>query len=122
MTLCVPVPPKPPPELVQLETPHARTAMNAAISRNLRRRRQASGSNTNPQASGSTRHLAGASERTDDPDFPVEICAVTFPVAPALTCMTLPGLKRQSVLAGSVPHWNVNVPANPFAGVITNGK
>src|ERR1039458_7183015 len=102
-------PPEPPPELVQLDTPPARIASNAANSRAVRRRLHPSGNNSSPQTSGTTPHPAGPGERAEDRDCQVNVCTATFPVAPALTVSML-GLKRHSAFAGSVPLWNVNVP------------
>ena len=52
-------------------------------------------------------------------DWPVEICAVTLPAAPALT-VSLAGVNRQIAFAGSVPHCKVNAPCDPLSGVITS--
>jgi hypothetical protein len=118
------LPPEPPPEDAQLVTPPAAIANSAASSRAFRRR-HASGSNTNPQTSGSSRHRDKPVERADDPDCSVEICTVTFPMAPALTGTFCEGLKRHNnSLPAGVVHCklNVNVPCVTFSGVITSGK
>jgi hypothetical protein len=111
--------PVPTPELVQLDTPPARIANSAVNSNAFRRRLHPSGSNTSPKASGKMRHPAGPLERADDPDPPVDISTVTFPVTPPLS-VSVAGLKRHSAFAGSVPHTNANVPCEPFNGVIVS--
>ena len=87
--------------------------------RAFRRRLHPSGSNISPHTSGSNRHWSGLPGRTSIPTFPVEISTVTLPMTPPASVSVM-GLKVHSALAGSVPHTNVNVPCEPFRGVITN--
>ena len=76
-------------------------ASKTTSSKPFRRRHNASGSSNNPHVSGSIRHPPGVAIRAD-PETPVSISTVTFPVAPALT-VVVGGLNWHTALAGSVP-------------------
>jgi len=51
----------------------------------------------------------------------VAISTVTFPVTPAFS-VSVVGLKAHDAFAGRGPHWKVNVPCDPFSGVIESVK
>ena len=108
--------PDPPLDCVQLERTLANSAAKAISVRALRRRRRAAGRSASPQTSGRAGHGEGGAEPVLASVTPVAISATTFPMTfggrPSLA-----GLKVQELLEGSVPHWKVKMPSEPFSGV-----
>ena len=80
------------------------------------RRRHPNGKSRSAHAIGMKRHFPGLFTEAIDVDVPVKIATATFPVVPGLN-VSVAGLKTQLAFAGSEPHWNANVPADPLSGV-----
>jgi hypothetical protein len=112
------VPPVPPPEPEQLASPPITRTPSRTSRKFLRRRTHANGSSTSPHASETAPHPASPALRVDNAEWPVATSTVKLPVELAAT-VSLAGLNVHTAFTGSEPHWKVNVPANPLAGVNT---